>query len=1097
MKNSVNEPSGKANKPGFLKRIRWQLLSAVLPVTIIPMLILVLLVSNGIYRYIIIQNNNFYFDMLGQVSRSIDSMYTRYAGILSEIIENPSVQYALNSDDFESIETELQIKKDVLDGFSQVENMKVDGRVYIIDKSKPSLINKTDYSVYYNYNYPMNIDIDSLLKSEAMLALKHDSAIRMILAGYDHYSTVQTSIEDMQQTIIMFPWYNDADGNNDIRSTLSGVVCILLKPFHLRSLYRDLEKLKPGTLFIIDRFNRVISRNHPSPDDLFPWDDDKGAYIYETELDEQGQRSFNDYELLVTNESVLEESAVKQMIHDIRSSYFSVSSNQNRSRNPLGEILSLDKNVEMITWNGTRYMVVVEFTPAAQATLAYFYPVELMLRPIRILLVIVALTAFFMILGSLFFIIVISGRITRPIIALSEEADKIADGIFKGKPVTITADNEIDILVGAFNRMINQVTDYAENLEHKVAERTMELEKATSDRTRFFINLAHETKTPLTLIKNYLEDYMKNTPDDPRLDVIESNIIKLLNDMVNYLDIQKLEKGETFYDNSQHVSFSDVLESSREIFEHAAKRKKLKLEFTIQPNCTVSADPFALERIIYNCISNAIKYTGGPGSIVVSLTGTRSSVQFKVKDTGIGIEEDRLKTIFLPFYRVTHDKRSIDGMGVGLSIVDRIVSNLEGTIEVTSTPGAGTKFLIEIPSLIHADPIETKPGLTKTVSPGSSSLQLVTEVNSITTQPGKQRVLLVEDNCELLTLMANTMSSQFQVYTAESGNQALSVIKKFGRPDIVISDLMMDGMDGVVLLETLQQDEKYRDIPFIFITARTDIVSKIDAFDKGAVDYIAKPFSVVDLVSRVKALLRYNRMKRIMFEQEKFASIGMLVSGITHQIFNPLSGISASIENLEKSLSDKYSKDSSAARHFSILHENIERIISIIKSLKLLSYSREIPGQELNLYEVTDSVIQLLGTRLPGGVSLENRIDPGISIQAGYPVIAQVLMNLLTNAIDAVSDSGSVIISSSENENCVAVSVSDDGHGIDAMNRDRIFDAFYTTRDPGSGTGLGLYIVKDLVLNSGWEIEITSSSGNGTEFTVTIPHTHIKGESDD
>jgi signal transduction histidine kinase len=1086
---------------GRTTKIRWQLLSTLLPVTIIPFLLLVLLVSNGFYRYIVIQSDNFYSDMLGQISRSIDSMYTRYAGIMSEIVESPGVRDNLSGPPFRSEVDELAKKKEILDGFQQIENMKVDGRVYIIDRDTPSLIDDTDYSLYYNFNYPLEIDIPTLLSAPVVYALQEERELRMIMAGYsepdlERLPAAERMKSDQQETVILFPYYTEE--NRASRESFSEMICILLKPFHLRGLYRDLEKLKPGTLFILDRFDRIISSNHPSPDDTFPYDYDTGAYTWETGVEGQTLAAFNDYRLLVTDRAVLRQPAVEKIIDDVRAGYYSVFTQSDQRSGTVRQIISMHRHVSLIRYERIRYLAVVEYSPAAQVTLAYFYPVELVLRPIRLLLILIYLLSLLMIALSAIFIVFFSGRLTRPIIALSEEADRISGGIFKGSPVDITANNEVGILVEAFNRMIHEITDYAENLEHKVTERTLELEKATSDRTRFFINLAHETKTPLTLIKNYMDDYMAGAPADARLDTISASIDKLVSDMVNFLDIQKLERGDSLYDHAQVVSMASLLDSQSKLFKHAADRRDLAITFNVTGACNVTADPFALERIINNLLSNAIKYTGRHGTVDVTLLEDDRTVRLVVTDTGAGIEESRLKTIFLPFYRITHEKRSLDGMGIGLSIVERIVTNLGGTITVASEPGRGSEFTVELPLAREDEPVSIFEGSVRSLAAigTADGIRLSEDVNPKTPSHDIPVLLLVEDNRDLMTLLANKLSTSYQVYTAGSGNEALTRLESMRRPDAIISDMMMDDMDGRRLLAILQDDRRYRDVPFIFITAHTDSEARIEALHDGAIDYIYKPFSFPELESKIDALLRFNAMKRKMFEQEKFATIGMMVSGIAHQVFNPVTGISASVENLEKRLSERDSLDESTREHFSYLYDNINRVIDIVNSLKLLYYKREIPTDDVNIFRAVSSVLTIIGSRVPPGVEIITDINPECTLTASYPVLIQVVMNLVTNALDAVHDGDTITISTIRETDRIFITVADTGAGVDPGDLPHIFDAFFTTRAPGAGTGLGLYIVKDLVVSMGWDITVESEHGRGTTFTVIVP-VSTKGENSD
>ncbi len=406
-------------------------------------------------------------------------------------------------------------------------------------------------------------------------------------------------------------------------------------------------------------------------------------------------------------------------------------------------------------------------------------------------------------------------------------------------------------LVSGFNREHRDLVELKTNLERKVEERTAELELVHDQKTQFFVNLAHETKTPLTLVRNYLEEYMKGRSKDRELSIIRDCFAKLELDMLNFLDYERLDKGKIVYDHERITNVSSIAGRQTLLFGEYAARKNIELESDIEERVLTRIDPSALERIINNLVENAIKYTDRNGKVTVTVRNAGGRCILGIADNGPGIAEEEQTRIFEPYYQISTRKRNLQGIGMGLGIVRKIAEQAGGRILVSSAIGSGTTFSVEFASIdgqeaadIACDREDALP------------IHLFEEPEPVPEQfvEGRPVVLLVDDNREMLAFIAKKLSPLYNVCCAAGGNEALSLMER-RKPDIVVSDVMMHPMDGYAFLDRVTGDERYSSVPFIFLTALATTDDRIRGISKGAVDYIEKPFHMDELTAKIKSIL--------------------------------------------------------------------------------------------------------------------------------------------------------------------------------------------------------------------------------------------------
>ncbi|GAB3762384.1 hybrid sensor histidine kinase/response regulator transcription factor [Spirosoma pomorum] len=397
-------------------------------------------------------------------------------------------------------------------------------------------------------------------------------------------------------------------------------------------------------------------------------------------------------------------------------------------------------------------------------------------------------------------------------------------------------------------------------------QEAIQLKNLNEVKNRFFANITHEFRTPLTLILAPLEEVMSQLADQPqrtRLSLVHRNANRLLRLINELLDLAKLDAGNLAVTNTVG-NLPEFVERIVQSFQETARQQGIDLgchHQLMHEQYWFDADK--LDKIITNLISNALKFTEAGGSITVSLspiaTGSDSSVPghaeerilLRIQDTGVGIHEKELVQIFNRFYQgsPTGGKTS-RGSGIGLALVKELVDVLHGAIRVDSVPGTGTTFSIELPY----QPAQLAATTTEPSQSDNTQLQRSTSEPETTF-----RILLVEDNNDIADYVESLLVTNWLVSRAANGRAGVEVALAI-LPDLIISDVLMPEMNGYELCHTLKSNPATSHIPIILLTARTAEESRLEGFRVGADDYIEKPFRAEELRSRV--LNRLNQQQR-------------------------------------------------------------------------------------------------------------------------------------------------------------------------------------------------------------------------------------------
>jgi signal transduction histidine kinase/DNA-binding LacI/PurR family transcriptional regulator/DNA-binding NarL/FixJ family response regulator len=377
--------------------------------------------------------------------------------------------------------------------------------------------------------------------------------------------------------------------------------------------------------------------------------------------------------------------------------------------------------------------------------------------------------------------------------------------------------------------------------------------KANEQKTRFFINVAHETKTPLTLIQNYLERSIKRHASDPDLAIVKQNIDILLENMLNLLDAERLAKGAMSFSHNSFIDLSVYMKKKCSLFQPVAEKKKMKITLQTEDAVVIKIDPWALDRIATNLLDNAVKYTQEKGEVSVIVRKTGGKALLSVMDNGPGLSATTMKHIFEPYYQLSQKRSSKEGIGVGLSIVKKIIDDLGASITVENNKPRGACFTVTFTR--SKEPAQEEHLNRIPLTEPSAGLIFQEYIVEENISNDKVSILVVDDNVQMLHFLKVSLKETYNVYLATSVIAALSKLRIIDRPELIISDIMMDGMNGHELLASITSMDEYCDIPFIFLTAASGKDEEIRGLTGGAIDYIKKPFSLNELERKIESII--------------------------------------------------------------------------------------------------------------------------------------------------------------------------------------------------------------------------------------------------
>ncbi|TNE47216.1 MAG: response regulator [Deltaproteobacteria bacterium] len=664
-------------------------------------------------------------------------------------------------------------------------------------------------------------------------------------------------------------------------------------------------------------------------------------------------------------------------------------------------------------------------------------------------------------------------------------------------------------------------------LEH-ANDRLKELDRV---KNQFFANITHELRTPLTLILTPVDAIIQGELGHFKhhqmtyFQTIRENGLRLLKLINDLLELTKLRDSKIRI-RLEKVKIGPFIQKLLGTAQGLAERKRINIVF----NCGDHAlwfDPTQMERILLNVLANALKFTPIGGNIWVDVIEMQGSIAISVKDTGIGIPEEHLPHIFDRFFQSdSSSTRQFGGTGIGLALAKELVLLHEGTIEAESELDKGTTVTITLQKgkdhfrgevLDRRQRSEEQEKSRRMDDSGVAvwthqlvdqesfrfiELDQVTERRAVPRQEHQfkeARLLIVEDNLELLRFLNTLLGETYDIYTATDGQTALEQAK-LRKPDLILSDVMIPIMDGFELCEKVKTDPETMHIPVIMLTARGKVEDRITGLEQGADAYISKPFSPKELRTIVRETLKSRAKTAKVVLRKRLDAVQLMSARMAHEIYNPLNMVQNSIVGMKRKLDKRNDEETLEllGPFFNIAERAIPRIHQTVELMK--QYSREGYAKNVSPNYPKDTIKQLLKVvSVPQDVecNFEVNIESNKAVWCDPAEFNQALINVLENAVDAIEAKGTVRVHVFEEEEQVIFSIQDDGCGISPDDLDRIFSPFFTTKGPNKGMGLGMTITLQTIEAQGGEMAIKSEVGVGTQVLIRMPQRHPIGPNEE
>lgn len=692
--------------------------------------------------------------------------------------------------------------------------------------------------------------------------------------------------------------------------------------------------------------------------------------------------------------------------------------------------------------------------------------------------------------------------------------------------------------IAAVNRDLEQL---ARDLERAKSA----AEAASQAKGDFLDNVSHELRTPLTLILAPLEQLnaMAQPPADWRshIERMTRNALILLNRVNDILDYSKAEAGK-FEVHLETVALGSMLAPLLDDAAAVATCSGRTFTWAVDSALdSVSVDSRHLEKILLNLISNALKFTPGGGRINVAVAPFDSaSYELSVADSGCGIAAAQLPELFSRFHQVDSSAtRQHGGSGIGLALVKQLVQLMGGEVGVQSAVGQGTRFFVRLPYAPAGDAAmpSVQEGVAGQATGSGCALQRARFDEAVgacapaaalaaAAAPNRARLLVADDNADMCALIVELLAEDYSVTPAADGLIAWGLLQR--QPfDLVISDVMMPGLDGLGLTARIKADPSLARLPVILVTARGGADASTTGLACGANDYIAKPFSQRELKARVQAALRMAALQAQLREASRESGMAMLASGILHNVGNLLCDVTVSAELVHNivyrsdagklaQVADMLHRAKQAPdtlpselpayvvqlaqrlqqERASVLAEAQGLLDGVRHAAAIIAAQLQHAGAGAEFIELV-SVGDLLDTAL--ALSKNNLAQIGVAIMRPehpdavvlvdrYKAL-QILLNLMANAADALEvlppTRRHISISVQRFASHVRIEVADSGTGIDPQNIPLLFNQGFTTK--GSGRGFGLHLSSVWAHDMGGVLACCSNGPGGASFSLQLP----------
>lgn len=510
------------------------------------------------------------------------------------------------------------------------------------------------------------------------------------------------------------------------------------------------------------------------------------------------------------------------------------------------------------------------------------------------------------------------------------------------------------------NQEIENQKNQIEEKNVKLAEQARKLSELDEIKSKFFTNISHEFRTPLTLIiapiKSLLEKN-KNPELNFELEIINNNAQRLLRLINQLLDLSKIDK-KSMKLNLKRGNFVSFVRNIFNAFSSYAVDKNIEMDFSSVNEIIIPFDDEKIEKIIINIISNALKFTSEKGKITLNIENIENQIQIVIIDTGKGIPEQELSKIFDRFYMIEHAyETETQGSGIGLSLVKELVEIHRGKISVESEIEKGTKFILQFP-IEYPDYqnfiTEYKTEKKVEISDLKPSKTIENQAHK-----GKNKILIVEDNVDMQNFIKFQLNNDYDVFQAFNGQDACEIAEKQDF-DLIISDVMMPKMNGFEMVKTLKNNKETSHIPIILLTAKSNEESIIEGLETRADDYMKKPFNTNELKARISNLIsNRNELKQKFSKNLNISNQEITTTSIDEQFLDKALKIIE--ENIIESdfSAEKFAELMNISR--SSLHRKLKALTDLsttefIRTVKIKKAAQLISAKSGNISEIAYQV---------------------------------------------------------------------------------------------------------------------------------------------
>jgi signal transduction histidine kinase len=714
-------------------------------------------------------------------------------------------------------------------------------------------------------------------------------------------------------------------------------------------------------------------------------------------------------------------------------------------------------------------------------------------------------------------------------------------------------------------------------------------------KSTFFTNVSHELRTPLTLILAPIDELLASTHLAPAeresLLVVQRNAHGLLAHVNNLLDLDKLDAGKLEPDY-RNANLAEIVRSAAANFDSVARERRMRFQVLVPENVPAQVDPDKIQRVVLNLLSNAFKFTPSGGAIVLELTCAQADLGqqparalLAVRDSGPGVAAGQREQIFERFGQApVSGSRPTGGTGLGLSIVREFARLHGGDVRVEVAPEGGALFEVSLPlqapegaPLRDSGPdAELRRSLASgTIPPGAKTSRppapsaskapeapadsrasdapavgLRTAAPSAPAEPAdanaeargepapandaqRPLVLVVEDNADMRGLLTRTLQSRYRVEGAEDGALGLAKAREL-KPDLIISDLMMPKLSGEELVSAVRAISALDATPILLLSAKTDHGLRARVLERGAQDYLLKPFSRDELMARVKNMITIKRTHDLLqsaaeAKQEDVEQLSREVvlrkrelelaladarearqhaeqasgaksdflSLVSHELRTPIASIELQLDRLRRGVAGALTEQQTeivgrVRRSAGRLRDLVE---SLLEFARIESGRVDVRRSQVDLIKAMREVVDELKPRAESkSIQLEFASElASLQVETDPILLRLIAVNLVDNAIK-YTDKGRIDVRVEQGPRGAQLRVVDTGRGIDVAHQERIFQPFEQLDDVrskgGPGVGLGLTLVRNIARVLHADVDLESARGHGSTFTVTLGGEH-------